>query len=102
MRANRAKPARAPNPESDWLDVSVPSVSGHYIELEEQGKLEELLRLQKERERLKRNLMVTNVELSQFGNPLWLHFYVRTSNQGRKFGSALMVRQLNWSDGRRS
>jgi hypothetical protein len=90
MRANRVKPARAPNPESDWLDVSVPSVSGHYIELEEQGKHGELLRLQKERESLKRNLMITNVELSQFGNPLWLlDFYVRTSNQGRKFGSAL-------------
>ena len=81
---------KPPNPESDWLDVSVPSVSGRYIELEQQGKLGELLRLQKERERLKRNLMVTNVELSQFGNPLWLlDFYVRTGNQGRKFGSAL-------------
>jgi len=84
------EPTSTPNPESDWLDVTVPSVSGHYIELEERGKLAELLRLNKERELLKRHLMVTNDELTQFANRLWLlEFYVRTRARGRRFGSAL-------------
>lgn len=89
-KRNPEKPDNMPNPESDWLDVTVPSVSGHYIELEQQGKLDELLRLKKERERLTRDLMVINSELSQFNNPSWLlDSYIRIRNQGRRFGSAL-------------
>ncbi len=75
------------------LDVSVPSLSGTYIELEKQGKLDALLALQKERERLQFELMATNAELSQFNNPIWLtNFYIMNRPKGRRFGAALTNR----------
>jgi hypothetical protein len=89
-KPNPEKPTSMPDPESEWLDVTVPSVSGHYIELEEQGKLEELLRLKTTWERLKRDLMVTDDELGQFKNPRWLlDFYIRTRRRARRYGPTL-------------
>lgn len=72
------------------LDVSAPSWSGHFIQLEQEGKLEQLLELWGHREKLRRKLQTTEIDLSQFGNPLWLlESYIRIRNTGDRFGPRL-------------
>jgi hypothetical protein len=76
----------------DELDVSVDSVTGHYIALERQGKLRQLLQLQNKRERIAAKLMPVEAELSQFANPIWLlNFYAKTA-RGGSFESELSRR----------
>ncbi len=93
MNSSKKPPnlARASDkPEPGFLNVSVPSASGHYIDLEKQGKLEQLLKLQNKREQLQQELMITNAQLSKFENRLWLlQFYVGVRNRGGNFQSAL-------------
>ena len=83
----------APINPSGEIDVSVESVSGRYLDLEKQGKLEQLLRLEKKREDLRRMLLITDTELGQINNPLWLlEFYFRTRQRRSSFGSSLQKR----------
>src|SRR5712692_6447573 len=72
------------NVNSDqFLDVSAPSWSGRFIQLEQEGKLEQLLKLWGHREKLRRELQTTEIDLSHFGNPLWLlQSYIRIRNTG--------------------
>jgi len=79
--------------EDELLDVSLVGISGRYIELEKQGKLEELLELQETRKRLSVDLMVVESELSEFGNPLCLlNFYAKVRNRAGKFDTQLKAR----------
>jgi hypothetical protein len=76
--------------QDDLLDVSAVGISGRYIELAEQGKLDELLRLQEKRIHLLDNLTIIESELSQFENPVWLlNFYVKAQNRAKNFGTEL-------------
>jgi hypothetical protein len=100
----RIKPVRSPGvpaeddcEQDDLLDVSVVGISGRYIELAEQGKLDELVGLQEKRRHLLDSLTIIESELSQFGNPVWLlNFFVKAQNRAKKFGTELprRARQL--------
>lgn len=79
--------------EDDLLDVSMVGISGRYIELAEQGKLDELLGLQEKRRQLLDDLTIVESGLSQFGNQVWLlNFYVKAQKRARKFGQELRRR----------
>ena len=56
----------------ETLDVSVPSVSGFYIDLEKQGKLQELPGLLKRRDRLYREVADATAKLQNINNRGWL------------------------------
>jgi hypothetical protein len=72
------------------LDVSAPSLSGRYIQLEKEGKVEELLRLQEKRDKLRRDILIVTMDLGRFENQRWLlEFYIRTKNRGENYGRAL-------------
>jgi hypothetical protein len=90
------KPVRVPEVTADddhgedLLDVTVASISGRYIELAEQGKLDKLVGLQEKRGRLLDDLRVVESELSQFGNQLWLlNFFVRCQKRGENYAKQL-------------
>lgn len=86
----------------ELLDVTVPSVSGHYIELERQGKLSELLELEQQRERLSLELILVNAELARFESPVWiLNLGVRVRRAGKKLEPELR-RVANQLDRRRN
>lgn len=54
------------------MDVSVPTVSGFYIDLEKQGKLQELPGLLKRRDRLYREVADATAKLQNINNRGWL------------------------------
>lgn len=85
-----AKKAGKHKVEPTSFDVSVPSISGRYIELDEQGKLVDLLRLQKERERLLSELNRINAKLAQFGSEFWLlNVFAQTVKKHERYGDKL-------------
>jgi hypothetical protein len=59
----------------ELLDVSVPSVSGFYIALAEQGKLQQLPGLLKKRYRLCREVADVTAKLQDINNPGWLAMF---------------------------
>ncbi len=87
---SKDRASRESTTPSDEIDVSVQAVSGKYLELEKQGKLEELLRLEQKREELQYDLAHTNAELSQINNQRWLlDFYFRARKRNECFGAKL-------------
>jgi hypothetical protein len=84
------KSSNSTDSSSEFLDVSVGSISGRYIELAEQGKLVDLVRLQKERERLALELNSINTKMLLCNDPIWLlNFTIRASRKGGRYGDKL-------------
>jgi hypothetical protein len=78
-------------PDKEEPTVLVDTVSGKYLELDRQGKLAELVKLQSKRQHLRFALATIEAELSQFSNPLWLlNFFVK--KKGEQFNRKLQNR----------
>jgi hypothetical protein len=89
MSDSTKRPA-SPSPDTP-IDVSVPSVSGAYIKLDEEGKLGELLELQEKRDKLRQKQTVLSDQLSKFGDRYWLlEFFARTASRGKKYGPEIV------------
>ncbi len=81
--ADPRKTPDTPSPDT-LLDVSAPSVSGTYIKLAEEGKLDELVTLQDKRVQLHQDLAIVKLSLRNVNDPLWLlNFYVKSKPRGR-------------------
>lgn len=78
---------------ADVIDVSVPSVSGMFIDLDERGLLGEFRGLVQRLTRLDDQLRKANAELKQINDPEWVLRYVeQVRRQQRNFRTALEQR----------
>lgn len=95
--------SNGPQPSDDLGEatVSVESISGKYLELERQGKLADLVKLQKKREQLCFDLLTVEAELSQINNPLWLLNYF-VEKKGKQFAQKLKSRAERLERGKKT